>query len=210
MGNSIRWNIRCCFILGKKKDDNMLWELFKTFFKIGAFTFGGGFAMIPIIQKEVVEKRGWIDEDKFIDVISIAQSAPGPIAVNSSIFVGYTIKGFPGALVCTLGTVLPSFGTILVIAKFFSTIQDNVIIDKVFSGIRPAVVALIFSTIYQLVSKSHYNTLGLLVGVLTALVLVFVDINPIYMILLGAIGAVIYNKYIKIRLNSFLNDIDEN
>ncbi|HEY4543824.1 MAG TPA: chromate transporter [Tissierellaceae bacterium] len=185
----------------------MLLELFFTFFKIGAFTFGGGFAMIPIIQKEIVEKRGWIEEEDFINIISIAQSSPGPIAVNSSIFVGYTIKGFIGALICTLGTVLPSFITILVIAKFFSQVQDSVIIERVFLGIRPAVVALIFSTVYQLVTKSHFSTLSLIVAVITTLVIVFVNINPIYMIIFGVVGALIYNKYIKVRLNSFLNDI---
>ena len=93
--------------------------MFLTFFKIGAFTFGGGFAMIPIIQKEVVENKKWIKDEEFIDTISIAQSSPGPIAVNSSIFVGYKISGFPGALICTFGTVLPSFLIILVIAVFW-------------------------------------------------------------------------------------------
>ena len=107
----------------------MLWNMFVTFFKIGAFTFGGGFAMIPIIQQEVVTNNNWIKDEDFIDIISIAQSSPGPIAINSSIYVGYKIKGFPGAVIATLGTVLPSFIIILLIAIFFFEFNDNVIVQ---------------------------------------------------------------------------------
>jgi chromate transporter len=179
----------------------MLWEMFLTFFKIGAFTFGGGFAMIPIIQQEIVEKKGWIKEEDFIDTISIAQSAPGPVAVNSSIFVGYKIKGFSGALICTLGTVLPSFITILLIAKFFYQFKDNHIVEKVFLGIRPAVVALIFSTVYRLSYKSHFNYIGLSIAFITTLVIVFFNINPVYAVICGGLGSVLFNRYNKSKGN---------
>lgn len=172
----------------------MLWEMFITFFKIGAFTFGGGFAMIPIIKKEVVEKKNWIKDEDFIDIISIAQSSPGPIAVNSSIYVGYKIKGFSGAVSSGLGTVMPSFIIILIIAKFFSEFSDNIIIEKIFMGIRPAVVALIISAIYGLVKNTQFNKLQLFLAVVTALIIVFLDINPIYMIILGVIISIIINK----------------
>ncbi len=174
----------------------MLWEIFLTFFKIGAFTFGGGFAMIPIIQQEIVEKKNWIKEEDFIDTISIAQSAPGPIAVNLSIFVGYKIKGFPGAVICTMGTVLPSFIIILLIAKFFYQFKDNHIVEKIFLGIRPAVVALIFSAVYKLVYKSHFSYVDLLIALITTLIIVFLNINPVYMIIIGALGSVVYNKVV--------------
>ena len=167
----------------------MLWEIFLTFFKIGAFTFGGGFAMIPIIQQEIVEKKNWIKEEDFIDTISIAQSAPGPIAVNLSIFVGYKIKGFPGAVICTMGTVLPSFIIILLIAKFFYQFKDNHIVEKIFLGIRPAVVALI-------VYKSRFSYVDLLIALITTLIIVFLNINPVYMIIIGALGSVVYNKVV--------------
>lgn len=173
----------------------MLWDMFLTFFKIGAFTFGGGFAMIPIIQKEVVDNKNWVEEDEFMDTITIAQSAPGPIAVNSSIFIGYKIDGVVGALVCTLGTVLPSFIIILLIAKFFYQFKDNHVIEKIFSGIRPAVVALIFSTVYRLVQGSHFKYSGLLIALATALVIIFLNINPMYMVIIGALGSVLINRF---------------
>ena len=172
----------------------MLWEMFVTFFKIGAFTFGGGFAMIPIIKQEVVEKKNWIKDEDFIDIISIAQSSPGPIAVNLSIYIGYKIKGLSGALLSALGTVMPSFLIILVIARFFSQFSDNIIIEKIFMGIRPAVVALILSAIYGLVRNASFNYMQIFLAIITALVIVFLNINPIYMIILGISISIIINK----------------
>lgn len=169
-------------------------QMFLTFLKIGAFTFGGGFAMIPIIQREVVENNHWIEEDEFMDVISIAQSSPGPIAINSSIYVGYKINGLSGALICTLGTALPSFVIILVIAMFFTQFNNNPIFEKIFSGIRPVVVALIFSALYKLINKSYFNHRNLLIAFSVTLVLVFFNISPIYLVVLGAIGSVVYNR----------------
>lgn len=172
----------------------MLWEMFITFFKIGAFTFGGGFAMIPIIKKEVVENKKWIKDEDFIDIISIAQSSPGPIAVNSSIYVGYKIKGLSGAICSGLGTIMPSFIIILIIAMFFSEFNDNIIIKKIFIGIRPAVVALIVSAIYGLLKNAHFNKVQLTLAVVTALTIVFLNINPIYMIILGVAISIVINK----------------
>ena len=168
--------------------------MFLTFFKIGAFTFGGGFAMIPIIQKEVVEKKKWIKDEEFIDTISIAQSSPGPIAVNSSIFVGYKIEGFKGALICTIGTVLPSFFIILLIAVFFTQFNNNPIFEIIFMGIRPVVVALVFSAVYKLITKAHLGYKDLAIALLATLVLVIFNVTPIYIILVGVLGRVVYNK----------------
>lgn len=172
----------------------MLWEMFITFFKIGAFTFGGGFAMIPIIKKEVVDQKKWIKDEDFIDIISIAQSSPGPIAVNSSIYVGYKIKGFSGAICSGLGTVMPSFIIVLIIARFFSEFSGNIIIEKIFMGIRPAVVALIVSAIYGLLKSASFNYIQLLLALTTTLAIVLLDINPIYMIILGVVISIIINK----------------
>lgn len=185
----------------------MLMKIFLTFLKIGAFTFGGGFAMIPIIQEEVVYKNNWIKDEEFVDTISVAQSSPGPIAVNASIYVGYKIKGLVGAIVATLGTVIPSFVTILIIANFFNVFRDSVIFEKVFMGIRPAVVALIFSALYSLVYKSYLGYGALAVALLAALVLIFFNISAIYMVLLGIIGSIIYNKKFKKHIN--FEDDDE-
>src|SRR5699024_7592661 len=187
----------------------MLFKMFLTFLKIGAFTFGGGFAMIPIIQEEVVNKHNWIKEEEFLDTISVAQSAPGSIAVNSSIYVGYKIKGVAGAIVCTVGTVLPPFMTILVIAKFFAIFRDNPIFNSVFAGIRPAVVALIFSALYRLVYKSRFTYIGLGSALIVALIIGIFNISPIYLILLGVLVSILYNKKLRSRFGKYLGDFGD-
>ncbi|NLJ97713.1 MAG: chromate transporter [Tissierellia bacterium] len=172
----------------------MLLEMFKTFFKVGAFTIGGGYAMLPIIQEEVVDKKNWVEEDEFLDAIAISQSAPGAIAVNISIYIGYKLKGVMGSLVCTLGTVLPSFLIILSIATVFFQFRSNPIIEKMFLGIRPAVVALIASAVYKLAKASKFGYFKLLISLLAAFAIIFLSISPIYLILCGGIGAIIYYK----------------
>lgn len=151
--------------------------------------------MIPIIQKEVVENKNWIKDEEFIDTISIAQSSPGPIAVNSSIFLGYRMEGLPGALVCTIGTVLPSFFIILIIAVFFTQFQNNPIFEKIFLGIRPVVVALIFSAVYKLITKAHLGYKDLAIAIIAALTLVIFRVTAIYIIIVGVVARVIYNKF---------------
>ena len=119
----------------------MYWTLFLTFVKIGTFTIGGGYAMLPLIQREVVDK-GWLSKEDFIDLFSVAQSLPGIFAVNISIFVGYKLKKVPGGIVCALGSILPSFFIILAIALFFTHVQDNIWVEKAFKGRRPDCRAL--------------------------------------------------------------------
>ncbi len=179
----------------------MLWDMFKTFLKIGAFTFGGGFAMIPIIQAEIVDKRKWISNEEFMDAISISQASPGPIATNTSIFIGYKLKGVKGALVCMLGTVLPSIFIIVIIAKYFYQFRDNVIMEKIFLGIRPAVVALILTAVYKIGYKSHLGYDKMAVGLIVALIIVFLKVSPIYLVILGAGGYIAVNKIKEYRFN---------
>lgn len=171
----------------------MLWKLFITFFKIGAFTFGGGYAMVPIIQEEVVEKNKWIKDDEFMDAIALAQASPGAMAINTSIYCGYRVNGLPGAVVCTLGTILPSFITILLVAMFFYQFRNNPIIDRVFMGIGPAVVALIVSAVYKMVIKANFGMDKLLIALAALIVVVFFDISPIWIIILSGLGSVIIN-----------------
>jgi chromate transporter len=171
-----------------------LLNAFIAFFKIGAFTLGGGYAMLPLIQAEVVDKKKWLSNEEFIDTIAIAQSSPGPVAVNSSIFIGYKLSGVIGSIVCTLGVVLPSFISILLIVKFLYQYRNNEIIDQVFSGIRPAVVALIFSSVYKLAKASKLNKYTLLISLLSLMVIVLFNVSPIIVILLGGLGAVVYFK----------------
>jgi chromate transporter len=168
--------------------------MFLTFFKIGAFTIGGGYAMIPIIQQEIVDKKKWIEEEEFLDIIAISQGSPGPIAINASIFIGYRLKGLKGAITCMLGTALPSFLIILLIAMMFFQYRNNPIIEKVFLGIRPAVVALIVSAVYKMYKSSQIKGIRILIAIASMLVIVFTNISPVYLILVGGIGAIFYYR----------------
>ncbi|MFI3247523.1 MAG: chromate transporter [Rikenellaceae bacterium] len=121
------------------------WGLFTSFLKIGLFTIGGGYAMVPLIQREVVENQKWIEKDDFIGLLTIAQSVPGPIALNSAAFVGFKSRGYLGALAALLGIVVPAFSVIMIVALFFSTIRENAIVEAAFRALRPVVVALILA-----------------------------------------------------------------
>lgn len=162
---------------------NLYWQIFTSFAKIGAFTLGGGFAMIPIIQTEVVEKKKWIDEQDFIDVLTISQSAPGLLAVNISIFLGYRLKGVKGSIVATLGSIIPSFIIILLIAMFFSGYQDNPTVVKIFKGIRPVVVALIAVPVINMARKAKLNVYTWMLTIVTACLILFLKISPVYILL---------------------------
>ena len=168
-------------------------EIFWSFLKIGAFTFGGGYAMIPLIQYEVISRRGWLTEQEFIDLLTIAQTAPGPIALNTAVFVGYKFRRYWGALAAVLGVVIPSFTIILVIAMFFAGIRDNVWVDAAFKGMRPAVVALIVAPIIGLTKGMHW--VGLSIALATAVTVWYFGFSPIWLIIAGAIGGVLWVAY---------------
>ena len=138
-----------------------LWEIFWSFFKIGLFTFGGGYAMIPLIQREVIDHRKWIPASEFLDLLTLAQSVPGPIAINTAVFVGYKRSGLRGACASLLGAVLPSFLIILAIALFFAGIRQNPVVDAAFKGMRPAVVALIIAPLVTLTRGMHWSMIVL-------------------------------------------------
>jgi len=131
----------------------MFFQLFWTYLKIGTFTIGGGYAMLPLIEKEVVDVHHWIDGKEFVNMIALAQAAPGLIAVNSAIFIGKKIYGWRGVIACILGAVLPSISIILLIAMFFREIKDNPTVEAIFRGVRPAVVALISATVIRLARR---------------------------------------------------------
>ena len=134
----------------------MFWKLFWTYIKIGTFTIGGGYAMLPLIEREVVDKHHWIDGQEFLDMIALAQAAPGLIAVNSAIFIGWKIYGWRGVVATVLGAVLPSFVIILLIAMVFRDIREYPTIEAIFKGIRPAVVALIAAAVIRM-SKNIFK-----------------------------------------------------
>ena len=157
-------------------------RIFGVFAKIGAFTIGGGYAMIPLIQKEIVG-RGWLRDEDFPDIIALSQAAPGILAVNISIFVGYKLRGTFGSLVATLGSVLPSFLIILSIAALFTGYQDNPVVISIFRGIRPVVVALIAVPMVRMMKKSCGKWWSWLILCAAFGLTVFLKISPIYILL---------------------------
>ena len=170
----------------------MLLTLFVTFFKIGLFTIGGGYAMIPLIEREVVDRHGWINREDFLDLLAIAQSAPGVFAVNISIFIGYRLRGVTGSIFCALGTVLPSVLIILAIAMFLGQFRENRVVNNVLKGIRPAVIALILTPTIRLASKAGLNRWNWWVPVAAALFIWWLGVSPVWIIMAAIIGAVLY------------------
>lgn len=171
---------------------DLLFKLFMAFFKIGAFTIGGGYAMLPLIQTEVVEKNQWLTPDEFMDILAIAEATPGPVAVNTSTYVGYKKAGLKGGLICTLGCILPSFIIILLVVKYFWGYRDNPNVAKVFLGIRPAVAALVGSAVYKLIKQVKGNRPIYLGAFVTTIAVVLLDINPVIIIVSASLGAIVY------------------
>ncbi len=172
---------------------NIYLEIFTSFAKIGAFTIGGGYAMIPLIQKEVVDKKGWLTKEEFLDYLAISQSAPGILAINISIFVGEKLKGVKGSVVASLGSALPSFIMILLIAIFFQNYEDNLTVIKIFKGIRPAVVALIAVPFLTLSKSASLNRYTAVIPVISIVLIAFLGVSPIWLILSGAMLGLFYH-----------------
>ncbi len=172
-------------------------DLFSTFFKIGAFTLGGGYAMIPIIESEVVNKHQWVKKEEFLDLIAIAQSCPGVFAINISIFIGYKLRKVRGALCTSLGTAMPSFFIILLVAMFFSNFIDIPWIAAMFRGIRPAVVALIAVPTFNMARTANIRLSNCWIPILTALLIWGMGVNPIYIILAAAVGGYLYGHFVR-------------
>ena len=175
---------------------NLYLKLFISFFKIGAFTFGGGWAMIPLIEREVVDKQNWIKRDDFVDALAIAQSLPGVLAVNISILIGNKLRGLKGCLMATLGTILPSFLIILAIAIWFVQTYDNPVVERIFKGIRPAVVALIVSPVFSTAKTARINIKTVIIPIIVALSIWLGGVSPIWFVLLGAIGGILYCNHV--------------
>jgi chromate transporter len=172
----------------------VFFQLFWTYLKIGTFTLGGGYAMLPLIQREVVDRKGWIDEQEFLNMIALAQAAPGLIAVNSAIFIGWRVGGWRGVCGAVLGAVLPSFFIILAIAIVFRDWKELPAVEAVFKGVRPAVVALIAAPLVKLAKSAMknkgqrtkdkgHNAIFLLVSLAAALLIWLGHVNPVWVIL---------------------------
>ena len=155
--------------------------------------------MVPLIENEIVTKRNWLAKDDFIDLLAISQSSPGILAVNISIFIGYRLKGVMGSIVTALGTVLPSFLIILAIALFFHNFKDNTVVERIFKGIRPAVVALIAAPTFSMAKSAKINRYNLWIPVVSALLIWLLGFSPIWIIIAAGVGGFFYGRYMKMK-----------
>jgi len=176
---------------------NIYWDSFKTFFRIGIFTLGGGYAMIPLIEEEVVNRKQWVSKDEMLDLIAIAQSCPGVFAINIATFIGYKLRKTRGAICTTLGTAMPSFLIILAIAMFFSQFKDNKVVAAIFRGIRPAVVALIAVPTFNLGKRAQLNRYTIWIPIACALAIWAIGVSPIYIIIAAGLAGYLYGMFIK-------------
>ena len=169
----------------------MLFQIFITFLKIGAFTIGGAYAMLPLIRREVCVKHKWISDEEFMDGLAAAQSCPGPIAVNISIYIGYHLKKGKGMAVAVLGTILPSIISILLIAMLFNRFADAALVHKAFHALRPAVVALIAVPLVEMAKKAGVTLKNAWFPLLAAVLVSVLLISPMYLISLTIAFAVV-------------------
>lgn len=173
----------------------LAFKMFLSFFKIGAFTFGGGYAMIPLIQKEVVDEQKWLDEEEFMDALIVSQSLPGALAVNASTYVGYKVSGIKGALLALLGTILPSMIIILLIAIFFVNFRDNYYVNLAFKGITAAVPMLVLTGVISLFKTLKKTWINYLIIIVAVIALTFFNVHPILAIITGGLlGIIIYRR----------------
>ena len=171
-----------------------LLKLFVTFFRIGLFTFGGGYAMIPLIENDVVERNGWLKKDEFLDLLAVAQSAPGVFAVNMAVFVGYKLRGKRGALAASFGCVLPSVVIILLIALFFRRFRHIEVVNNIFMGIRPVVVALIAVPVFNVAKSAKLGWSTVWVPIVAAFLIVALGVSPIYVIMAAGVAGYVWGR----------------
>ena len=180
--------------LNASREEVSLWQIFTVFAKIGAFTIGGGYAMIPLIRDEMI-KRDWMTDEELPDIIAMAQSAPGVLAVNMSIFVGHKLHGVKGSVIATLGSVIPSFITILLIAMIFTNFRDNPVVERIFKGIRPVVVSLIAVPMINMARKNNKTWWAWVLSAATLLMVAFLNYSPIYILLVLIVLALAVTLY---------------
>ncbi len=175
----------------------ILFRLFSTFFRIGLFTFGGGYAMIPLMESEIVDRRKWLDKAELLDAIGVAQAIPGVFAINMGTYVGFRLCGTVGAVAASLAVALPSFVIILLIAMFFRYFQDNPVVAAIFRGIRPAVVALIAVPTFNMARTVGIGWANCWIPIASALVIWAFGVSPVYIIIAAGFAGWIYGRLIK-------------
>ncbi|MBR0414673.1 MAG: chromate transporter [Clostridia bacterium] len=176
-----------------------LLELFLIFLKIGAFTFGGGYAMIPLIQKEAAEKKGWIKKEDILEIVAVAESTPGPIAINAATLIGFRHAGFFGAFFATLGVVLPSFVIIVALTFIFEAFKNNRVVAYAFAGIRAGVLALLIHALYTMFKQTQKNAFSyIIMGAAFIAVAVF-KVNILFVVIGAAVLGLVYSFMVQRR-----------
>ena len=178
----------------------LYFQLFWTYLKIGTFTIGGGYVMLSMIEREIVDRKGWIDREEFMNMIALAQAAPGLIAVNSAIFIGWRIGGWRGVIATVLGAVLPSFLIILAIAMLFQDYKDYPAVEAIFKGIRPAVVALIAAPLCRMAKNAKITWTTAIIPIAGALLIWIGGLSPIWIIFVTVVATLLYT-YLKEKKN---------
>ena len=178
-----------------------VWQLFITFFNIGAFTLGGGYAMLDMVEKAVVDKRRWIEKNEFWDMITIVQMLPGVFAVNTALYTGYKIKGIRGAIAACLGAIIPSIVIILLIAVFFLDFKENQVVERIFRGIRPCVVALILSPAIKMFINAKVSWKTAIFPIAAVCLIYFLHVSPVYIIIATIAGSVAFAFYSQNQIN---------
>lgn len=170
----------------------ILIKLFFSFFKIGAFSFGGGYAMLPFIQREIVENNNWLNINEFMDIIGISQMTPGPVAINSATFVGYKVSGVVGSIMATLGVVITSFILVSIISKTLEKFKESTIVKSALMGMRPVLIALIIKAFLDLAKESYLDLKSIIITTIIGLVLLSKKVHPILVIVIAAIIGLIF------------------
>lgn len=172
----------------------MLLTMFCTFCKIGTFTLGGGYAMLPIMEREIVDKHHWLAREEFMDIMAVSQAMPGLFAMNMASHIGYKLRGTWGGIVGTMGVAVPSIVAILLIAMFFQAFRDNTYVERIFRGIRPAVVALIAAPVFSMAKSARLNRRNCWIPVAACLLIWVCGLSPVWVILAAGLGGFIYGK----------------
>ena len=170
----------------------IVWQLFGTFFKIGAFTLGGGYAMLSMVEKAVVDQKKWIPSDEIWDLIAIVQSLPGVFAVNTALYVGHRIAGKRGAAAAMLGAIIPSIVIILLLATIFREYRDLPVVERIFKGIRPCVVALILAPSLRMIKSAKINWKTAIIPIVTVALIWWLKVSPAWVILAAIAGSLVY------------------
>lgn len=174
-----------------------LGQLFWSFFKIGTFTIGGGYAMIPLMEKELVDRHRWITSDEFMEIITLSQTMPGIFAANMATHIGWKLRGVPGAVISVLGNILVPILIILGLAAGLHYLQGNTIVEAIFKGVRPVVVALIAAPVFRMAKTAHISRYNFWIPVIAALLIWLLGVSPIWVILVAGIGGFVYGKYLE-------------